>query len=167
MQNRKNKKIEEIKYNSNIRINPFDNIDIFINYNCTDLEKCKIQEIDKDTLGYRLIVNYDSYILKHENEIPLEKSKVKLYHFFNPEYPSYSIAEWYNVIYKEEKDVLGRWNDKLNGINSLINGYYKISDSSFFKRDDPYFIKKFNPKGEPYLPLAYLLLEPNKEKYAL
>jgi hypothetical protein len=96
-----------ISRNQPLKVN-FKKLIIGIIYKCIDGdENCTIREEDKSIYNFYIKMQYKSFNLTHQNEIPLQKTT----NFVSEKYPFYfnfisaTYLYWRKIVYKEEKGI--------------------------------------------------------------
>ena len=114
------------------------NLNFILVYNCTD-EECALDGNDIDMLGYYLKMTYKGYKLDHQSpSIPLDINADK---YFIEEYPFFfnstflRLSQWEVIKYKEERGIMGLFDDLFNIQNEYTAGY--ISSSQTYTLDHP------------------------------
>ena len=97
---------------------------------------------------YAFSLEYSGYEINHQNETsPLEQKWIPKNYFISPLEDKYTFicVNWKNIIYKEEKGLLGSFENLLG----YDNEYYGIEyiDSLIYTPDKSEFIKEFEEKG--------------------
>ena len=93
---------------------------------------------------YRFILHYSGYEINHQNEIsPLEQKNITINYYVSPFQDKYTLfyGHWKNIIYKEEKGLLGTFDYLLGNNNDyyggeIINSFIYTPDKSELMKEE-------------------------------
>ena len=118
-------------------------------YICKNISCLPPQDEYQNSLNlYRFILHYSGYEINHQNEIsPLEQKWIPSSYYVSPFEDKYTFFynHWKNIIYKEEKGLLGTFQNLLGNDNDYYGG--EFINSFIYTPDKSEKIKKMEERA--------------------
>ena len=123
---------------------PANNFMLLLGYICKNDSCLPPQSVTQIGINlYSFILHYSGYEINHQNEIsPLEQKNITINYYVSPFEDKYTFFynHWKNIIYKEEKGLLGTFDYLLGNNNDYYGG--EIINSFIYTPDKSEVIKK-------------------------